>query len=93
MIREKGKLFDPDLLERFFQIMGVWPIGTIVYLNDKRIAVIREPNEQDIFNPKIEVIYPTRQKQVINLIEQKDKIQIVEALNPFGHGKKYLDLV
>ena len=48
MSLEKGKLFDPALLERFFQVIGVWPIGAIVMLTDGRIAVVREVNEQDI---------------------------------------------
>ncbi|MGE5197305.1 MAG: HD-GYP domain-containing protein, partial [Deltaproteobacteria bacterium] len=41
MQKEKGRLFEPSLLDSFYKIMGVWPIGTIVVLNDARIAVVR----------------------------------------------------
>ncbi len=88
---EKGKLFDPALLDRFFQTIGVWPIGTIVMLTDQRIAVVREVNEQDIFKPKVEVVDPEGAGDVIDLLETKERIQVKEALNPLGIGQKYLE--
>lgn len=91
MILEKGKLFDPALLDRFFQVIGVWPIGTIVMLTDGRIAVVREVNEQDIFKPKVEVVHPGSTGEIIDLFEEKDGLQVREALNPMGKGQKYLE--
>ncbi len=93
MNREKGKLFDPALLERFFQVIGAWPIGTIVMLTDGRIAVVREVNEQDIFKPKVEVVHPEAAGEVIDLLETKDGLQVREALNPLGKGREYLEHV
>jgi HD-GYP domain-containing protein (c-di-GMP phosphodiesterase class II) len=90
---EKGKLFDPALLDRFFQIIGVWPIGTIVMLADGRIAVVREVNEQDIFKPKVEVVHPGSTGEIIDLLEAKERVQVREALNPMGKGQKYLEHV
>jgi len=90
---EKGKLFDPALLDRFFQIIGVWPIGTIVMLADGRIAVVREVNEQDIFKPKVEVVHPESTGEIIDLLEAKERVQVLEALNPMGKGQKYLEHV
>ena len=91
MILEKGKLFDPALLDRFFQVIGVWPIGTIVMLTDGRIAVVREVNEQDILKPKVEVVHPEASGEIIDLFEEKDGLQVREALNPMGKGQKYLE--
>jgi HD-GYP domain-containing protein (c-di-GMP phosphodiesterase class II) len=91
MILEKGKLFDPALLDRFFQVIGVWPIGTIVMLTDGRIAVVREVNEQDILKPKVEVVHPEATGEIIDLFEEKDGLQVREALNPMGKGQKYLE--
>jgi HD-GYP domain-containing protein (c-di-GMP phosphodiesterase class II) len=92
MLSEKGKLFDPELLDRFFKILGVWPIGTIVSLSNRRIAVVREANERDIFRPKIEVISPPSKREPIDLLKQKD-LSIKKALNPFNQGKKYLKMI
>jgi HD-GYP domain-containing protein (c-di-GMP phosphodiesterase class II) len=92
MSLEKGKIFDPSLLDKFFQFIGVWPIGTLVLLNDERVAVVREVNEQDIFRPKVETIVPEGQGEMVNLDKQKD-LSITQSLNPQGIGKKYLPFV
>jgi len=93
MIKEKGKYFDPQLLDRFFSFIGVWPMGTIVSLSDGRIAVVRKVNPEDIFRPQIEVISPEKEEEWIDLVEMKDRLDIVYALNAFKDGKEYLDLI
>ncbi|NOR13774.1 MAG: HD domain-containing protein [Candidatus Aminicenantes bacterium] len=92
MMKEKGKLFDPKLLVKFFKITGVWPIGTIVSLSNRSIAFVREANERDIFRPVVEVISPKNRKGTIDLLKNKD-ISIKKSLNPFTEGKKYLDML
>jgi len=92
MIKESGKLFDPQLLERFFQAIGVWPVGTLVNLSDKSVAVVREVNEGDIFNPKVEILSPKKKQGHVDLIKKK-QLSITSALNPLGKGKKYLDMI
>jgi HD-GYP domain-containing protein (c-di-GMP phosphodiesterase class II) len=91
MDKEKGALFDPELLDRFFQIVGVWPIGTIVRLSDDRVAVVRSVNEKDIFNPRIEVIDAKRTGEKIDL--SNHALEIREALNPFQNGRPFLDIL
>ncbi len=92
MMKEKGQLFDPKLLAKFFKIMGVWPIGTIVSLSNRSIAIVREANERDVFRPVIEVISPKNRRGTIDLLKNKD-ISIKKSLNPFAEGKKYLDML
>jgi putative nucleotidyltransferase with HDIG domain len=93
LTKEKGKLLDPEVVDEFFRTMGVWPVGTIVVLNDERVAVVREANEQDIFRPKVEVIVPEDKREHIDLVEQKDRFEIKDYLNPYGEGRKYLDFI
>lgn len=90
MIEGKGTSFDPDLVEDFFRAMGVWPIGTIISLSNGRIAVVRKTNRKAIFKPVVEVIHPKKYREMIDLAEEKDKLEIKESLNPFKEGKKYL---
>lgn len=92
MLVEKGRLFEPELLESFFKLVGVWPVGTIVALTDSRIAVVREENEDDIFSPKVEVISADG-KEYIDLKEEKGKIKIEHTLDPLNEGKGYSNLV
>jgi putative nucleotidyltransferase with HDIG domain len=93
MLKEKGTTFEPELLGKFFRIMGVWPVGAIVSLTDARIAVVREENEDDIFSPKVEVIMPIDRKETIDLRITRDTNKIERYLNPFNEGKEYLHLV
>jgi putative nucleotidyltransferase with HDIG domain len=93
MIKEKGESFEPRLVDKFFKIMGAWPIGSIVSLNDGRIAVVRDQNEEDIFSPKVEVISPPDKKEFIDLKERKDSIRIEHYLNPWKEGKQFLDSI
>ncbi|MFA6384959.1 MAG: HD domain-containing phosphohydrolase, partial [Candidatus Omnitrophota bacterium] len=64
MMADKGKGFEPKLLDLFFQTMGVWPIGTMVSLNDGRVAVVRAVNEDSIFLPRVEVIHPEKGEMI-----------------------------
>lgn len=93
MIKEKGGTFEPRLLDKFFKIIGVWPVGTIVALNDGRIAVVREENEEDIFSPKVEVIAPEDKKEEIDLKAAGSSLKIERSLNPLNEGKDYLPLI
>ncbi|MEW5902488.1 MAG: hypothetical protein AB1715_13565, partial [Acidobacteriota bacterium] len=92
MTLEKGKIFDPHLLERFFQFVGVWPIGTLVSLSDQRVAVVREVHENDIFRPTVEIIDPESPGETVNL-DKKTEISITHSLNPQGAGKSYLPFI
>ncbi len=93
MMDGKGTSFEPELLESFFRVLGVWPIGTIVSLSNRRIAIVRKTNEKDIFSPVVEVIYSKKNNKVIDLSEKTTKLKITKSLNPFKEGKKYLELV
>jgi HD-GYP domain-containing protein (c-di-GMP phosphodiesterase class II) len=89
MMTNKGKLFDPLLLDKFFQGIGLWPVGTIVSLSNESVAVVRELNEEDIFRPKVEIVAPESRKEIINLAKTKT-INIIEALDPHENGQEYL---
>jgi putative nucleotidyltransferase with HDIG domain len=93
MIKERSRLFEPSLLDKFFKIMGVWPIGTLVYLSDQRVAVVRKENEDDIFFPQVEVISPPGKKETIDLKLEKERLKIEYSLNPLSEGKDYLSLI
>jgi putative nucleotidyltransferase with HDIG domain len=91
MMKQRGKLFEPDLLDEFFRIMGVWPVGTIVVLSDGRVAVVRKENYDDVFLPVIEII--SDKAETIDLKENKGAMKIEKFLNPLGEGKEYLDKI
>jgi putative nucleotidyltransferase with HDIG domain len=93
MIKEKGTSFEQRLIDKFFSVIGVWPIGTLVVLSDGRVAVVREENEEDIVSPKVEIIPPKEQSEIIDLMMCKQALNISSFLNPLNEGKKYLSFI
>lgn len=91
MNRDKGSAFDPELLDKFFKVMGFWPVGAVVELNDGSIALVREENEADIRRPKIEIVSPAEKKRAVDLV-QDTALSIQRYLNPWQEGKEYLRL-
>ncbi|MGQ9801330.1 MAG: HD-GYP domain-containing protein [Candidatus Saccharicenans sp.] len=89
MMMEKGKAFPPELLDKFFQFVGLWPVGTVVLLNDGRVGVVRQVNEQDIARPVVEIIAPQSNGEQIDL-SLNGQLSIIRALDPRSEGKKYL---
>jgi HD-GYP domain-containing protein (c-di-GMP phosphodiesterase class II) len=93
MVRGKGTTYNPALLDKFFRLIGVWPIGTIVSLNDKRIAVVVNENQDDIFSPLVRVIHPQKEEGVIDLKNNQAGLKIDGYLNPWREGKDFLHLI
>ena len=89
MLKERGNAFNPELLDVFFRTTGIWPVGTIVLLNDASVGVVCEENESDIARPKIEL----RGSTVDKVIDLKDKqeLKIEKALSPLTQGENPLD--
>jgi len=93
MMRGSGTSFEPALLDTFFKIIGVWPIGSIVLLSDQRVGVVVEENEENIFLPLVKIIYPEHQGEIVNLKDNQAKIKIERYLSPWSEGKEFLHLI
>lgn len=96
-----GQLFDmrniefqEDLVEKFIQAVGVYPIGTLVELNDGQRGVVVSHSPERRLWPKVMVMTdqahrPLRSAKVINLAAYNAGLPAQEALNiegclPFG---------
>lgn len=93
MLREREKLFEPRLLDKFFKIMGVWPTGTIVLLNNGLVGIVRQVNEDDIYSPVVEIVSSQNKGTFLDLKNTKDTVKIEHSLNPLAEGKDYLSFV
>jgi putative nucleotidyltransferase with HDIG domain len=93
LMKEKEKLPYPGLVDDFFKVMGVFPIGTLVVLSDSRVAVVREENEGEIFSPKVEVVSPPDKKEMIDLLTDRSGLKIDKSLDPLLEGKPYIPLI
>lgn len=63
LYQEAGHAFDPDLVQRFIQFMGVYPIGSLVRLESDRLGVVLDLGEGNRLNPVIRVVFDARRER------------------------------
>lgn len=54
--RNNGAQFDPHLVRRFTQLMGIYPPGTLVRLDTNDVAVVLRVHAADSYRPRVRVI-------------------------------------
>jgi putative nucleotidyltransferase with HDIG domain len=52
--------FNQPLLRRFVNMMGLFPIGTIVRLNTEEIGVVTAEHPEDPFRPQVKIMFTRR---------------------------------
>jgi putative nucleotidyltransferase with HDIG domain len=87
LISESPDGYDEELVEKFIQCMGVYPVGTLVKLNSGKLGLISRLNKQKPLHPFVRVFYNTRLNQAIpieeiNLSGSKYKDQIDCCIRP-----------
>lgn len=96
MLEKSGTEFDPILLKVFANMIGVYPIGSLVALNTGELGIVMETNSEVAFmlRPKVKLITDKQNKKIegeivdlteINLKTKEYKRTIIKSLNP----KKY----
>lgn len=50
-------LFGAELLKHLVQVVGVYPVGTIVKLSSDKLAVVTSVNPDDVLRPEVAVIF------------------------------------
>jgi HD-GYP domain-containing protein (c-di-GMP phosphodiesterase class II) len=88
LLSDNSRRFDPDVLKVFIRTLGIYPIGSVVLLNNSCIARVIENNSDAPLKPKVRVIIDEhgREKQpgegeVIDLYTSKD-VFIAKAVDP-----------
>ena len=56
MMEDTQKQFDPDLIQAFVKMMGAYPIGSIVLLNNSIIAQVVTTNPELPFMPDVKIL-------------------------------------
>lgn len=67
--------FDPPLVQRFIKAMGVYPVGSLVELESKRLALVIESGETSQIQPLVRVIYDLKKESYI-------KVEDVDLASP-----------
>jgi len=58
--------FDPVLVQRFVQCVGIYPVGTLVSLASGHIAVVLASGAVGLLHPLVRVVYDTHKKQPLS---------------------------
>ncbi len=104
MYEWRGTLFQPQLVEKFIQCLGIYPIGSVVELNTGEIAVVAALNRLQRLKPRVVLArradktpYPDR--PVTNLAGRKTPdgrpCEVERVLDPAACGiepSRYLPL-
>ncbi|MBF0310398.1 MAG: HD-GYP domain-containing protein [Magnetococcales bacterium] len=86
--------FNPTLYQQFVQCVGIYPIGTLVRLENGYLAVVIIPNKESLLFPVVKVVADTKKNKPVhpvevNLMEQQGKpggFKIVGFEDPLKWG-------
>ena len=83
MFRHEGSKFDAVLLRILIRLLGVYPPGTVVQLNDGSLALVVSPGAQSL-QPKVLIYSPELSKDDAPTLElaTEPSLKIVEAIRP-----------
>ncbi len=102
MIEKSGEEFDPVLLKIFANMVGVYPIGTLVVLNTDELGIVTETNPEVAFilRPKVKLITDEIGNkidgEIVDMTErdpetEEYKRSIIKSLEPEKYGIKPSD--
>jgi putative nucleotidyltransferase with HDIG domain len=90
--RNDGKQFDQNLVRRFSQLVGIYPVGNLVRLNTGDVAVVLKTYAPDPYRPRVRVLFDRAGARVERLVEislweaREDEPQSIEApLDPAAY--------
>lgn len=102
MLEHIGTEFNPVILKAFVQMMGVFPVGSVVLLSTGEIGLVVENNQETRFllRPRIKIIVDAQGNkidgEVVDLTEidpetRKYKRTIVKEINANDYGLNVAD--
>jgi putative nucleotidyltransferase with HDIG domain len=60
MGQQDGTAFHPSLLRRFVNLMGLFPVGTVVRLNTEEVGVVTQTHPEDPFRPQVKLVLDSK---------------------------------
>ncbi|MFC3121482.1 HD-GYP domain-containing protein [Agaribacter flavus] len=76
--------YDQKLAIKFVRSIGIYPVGSLVALSNKKIALVTELNTEKPLKPKVKILFSTASMQKVepSLIDLNDEGQDVTILKP-----------
>lgn len=94
MMGRAGEALDPLILKHFINMVGIYPIGTLIMLDSNELGLVFENNQLSLFRPRVMLITDPRgnwiEGKVVDLNEKNAKEEyrrkIVKTLDPKKYG-------
>jgi putative nucleotidyltransferase with HDIG domain len=85
MSEQGNPAFNQTLLRRFVNLMGLFPIGTIVRLNTQEVGVVTAEHPDDPFRPQVRIIFDEKGErldddQLVNTWERDSRGEFAKAV-------------
>lgn len=61
--------FDEEVFKAFVKSVGIYPVGSVVLLKSKRLAVVVDQSEKSLLKPIVKVFFSTKSKERIPVEE------------------------
>ena len=94
LLSDNSRRFDPDVLKAFIQTMGIYPIGSIILLNNGALARVIEVHGEAPLRPRIRILidefgkaFKQDEGDLIDLLTEKS-LFIAKALDPKELARK-----
>jgi hypothetical protein len=65
ILNKPGRLTDQELVQRFIQCVGIYPVGSLVELQSGRLALVNASPQKDLLTPLLKVVYDLRKQRRI----------------------------
>ncbi|TVR69768.1 MAG: HD-GYP domain-containing protein [Spirochaetaceae bacterium] len=81
LLSDNGTRFDPEVLKVFIQVLGIYPIGSIVLLSDASVCRVLENRSAAPLKPRVKVIIDSEGHEFID--DDGPEIDLGETKNVF----------
>lgn len=91
MLEEQGRSFDPVLLKVFINMLGIYPVGSVVVLDTGEVGVVMKAKPGELSRPEVAIVADrqgkTEKVEIVDLaaIDEKTgeyKRTILKSVNP-----------
>ena len=93
--RNDGKQFDQNLVRRFVQLVGIYPAGNLVRLDNGEIAVVINAHAADPYRPRVRILMTADEMPLASPIEvnlwemgEENDNAIQAPLDPAEYGDR-----
>ena len=89
LLKDSPEKFDRELVEKFIKCVGIYPVGSLVLLNNEHVAMVVRQREQSPLKPVVKVFYSVRSGHYIpprDVDLSSSQYDIEKAVTPSEFG-------